>query len=134
MDPIFHQVSFGLIMAFNFILGATHMRKLPPHSAIRNLLNKLLVNAFLGALIGFGAWNFDNVCCSSLRQTRILIGSPFNAILQMHAWWHIFTAYGCHCLAIFLITLKLELCGRSDYNVVFYNELPNIQFTKVKSI
>ncbi|OLY85213.1 Alkaline ceramidase 3 [Smittium mucronatum] len=133
LNPIFHQVSFGAVIIFSFVFSAILLRRLPNSSHGKKRLNSLLLRAFFGFLFGFAAWNLDNICCNSLRSFRIRFGAPWDALLQMHGWWHILTAYSAHCLSLFLTALRLEISGARPYDIkYFFPGIPFLSFENVK--
>ncbi|PVU85552.1 hypothetical protein BB559_006958 [Furculomyces boomerangus] len=95
------------------------MNKLPNSNTRKRDMYQLLIKAFVAALIGFLAWNLDNMCCQSLRSARKTYGAPLDVFLQMHGWWHVFTAYGSHSLAMFLTVLRMELLGTHEYKLEY---------------
>ncbi|PVV00360.1 hypothetical protein BB560_005264 [Smittium megazygosporum] len=128
LNPIFHQIMFGALMLSAFLACADLMKRIPKGCLFKNCATKLLLHAFGAGLLGFIAWNFDNLFCSCLRQTRSVVGWPMSVLFQLHAWWHILTAYGAHCLGIFMVSLRLVLNDRSDFNVAFEYGIPTLQF------
>ncbi|KAF9877513.1 alkaline phytoceramidase [Colletotrichum karsti] len=45
-------------------------------------------------LLGFGLWHIDLEFCAELRAARAAVGLPAAWILELHGWWHLFTAIG----------------------------------------
>lgn len=62
-------------------------------------------------LIGFSIWILDNTFCHHLRNTRNTILLPWAAVLEGHAWWHIFTGLGAYYFIIWRVWLERCLDG-----------------------
>ncbi|OMJ16174.1 Alkaline ceramidase 3 [Smittium culicis] len=129
LNPVFHQVSFGLVITYDFYKSYILLSKLPNSGSSKKQLKSLLIRGFFSFLIGFAAWNLDNICCKNLRTLRLILGPPFDALLQMHGWWHILTAYAAHCLATFVTALRFELSNTTNYSIRFlFPGVPLISF------
>ncbi|KAJ2561302.1 alkaline ceramidase ydc1 [Coemansia sp. RSA 1836] len=75
------------------------------------MFQRLLFQGFLGMAGGFLVWNLDNIFCHRLRTYRSHVGMPLDAILQLHGWWHVFTAYGSTYLLLWVHLTKLARLG-----------------------
>jgi dihydroceramidase len=56
--------------------------------------------------LGFLVWNIDLEACQLLRNLRNAIGMPWAWALELHGWWHFFTALGA---AVYMDLIR-ELC------------------------
>ncbi|WYZ39927.1 hypothetical protein EsH8_IV_000268 [Colletotrichum jinshuiense] len=45
-------------------------------------------------VVGFTLWHIDLEYCAELRAARKTVGLPFAWLLELHGWWHLFTAIG----------------------------------------
>ncbi|RUP49631.1 ceramidase-domain-containing protein [Jimgerdemannia flammicorona] len=113
-DPVFHQVSYGLLVVI--IVGrSTYLVRRLPLSETRRILVFVLrtaASSFLGAFI---LWNIDNIFCSSLRGWRKNLGIyPVGAVSELHGWWHIGTALGCYYYIVFNEWIQQILAGNSQ--------------------
>ncbi|RUS32781.1 ceramidase-domain-containing protein [Jimgerdemannia flammicorona] len=113
-DPVFHQVSYGLLVVI--IVGrSTYLVHRLPLSETRRILVFVLrtaASSFLGAFI---LWNIDNIFCSSLRGWRKNLGIyPVGAVSELHGWWHIGTALGCYYYIVFNEWIQQILAGNSQ--------------------
>ncbi|TKW51816.1 Alkaline ceramidase YPC1 [Colletotrichum tanaceti] len=45
-------------------------------------------------ILGFTLWHIDLEYCAELRAARRSLGLPLAWLLELHGWWHIFTAFG----------------------------------------
>ncbi|OMJ19447.1 Alkaline ceramidase YPC1 [Smittium culicis] len=122
-------ISFGLIVTYDFYKSYLLLSNLPNSGNSKKQLKGLLIRGFFSFLIGFAAWNLDNICCKNLRALRLILGPPFDALLQMHGWWHILTAYAAHCLATFITALRFELSNTTNYSIRYlFPGVPLISF------
>lgn len=56
--------------------------------------------------LGFLVWNIDLEACRMLRNLRNAIGLPWAWALELHGWWHFFTALGA---AVYMDLIR-KLC------------------------
>ena len=45
-------------------------------------------------LFGYVLWNIDLEYCLQLREIKARLGLPWSWLLELHGWWHVFTAIG----------------------------------------
>ncbi|KAJ5280541.1 ceramidase [Penicillium angulare] len=64
--------------------------------------------------VGFYIWLIDGWICDSLRDTRRMIGTPLAYLLELHGWWHIFTAVGAY---IFIVVIDQLLSEESNIEI-----------------
>lgn len=63
--------------------------------------------AALGTMVfAIVVWLIDLELCYPLRDIRGAVGSPWAFVLELHGWWHVFTAIA----ASKFITLVREIC------------------------
>lgn len=115
-SPLYHQLSFGTIQAISifrgtYILYFAPSMLAPPHRFAQNLeARKLQSRGTLLFLLGFIAWNIDNLLCGVLTELKRRVGAPWNILLEFHAWWHLWTGLGVYAVVcgIEYITLCLR--------------------------
>lgn len=78
-------------------------------------------------LMGFSIWLLDNALCQHLRSARNSVLLPWAALLEGHAWWHIFTGIGVY----YCITwrLWLEKCldgGERDFELIWASPITSV--------
>ncbi|KAJ2774845.1 alkaline ceramidase ydc1 [Coemansia nantahalensis] len=106
-NPVFHQATFALTAFATVFFGYKRLREMDVACATRRLLFRLNLFGYLGMLSGFLAWNVDNLFCHRLRSYRAYVGAPWDALLQLHGWWHILTAYGSTSIVLWVHMLRL---------------------------
>ncbi|KAJ1811529.1 alkaline ceramidase ydc1, partial [Coemansia sp. RSA 2599] len=93
-SPVFHQVVFASTALVSFFSAAKRKKQLGLSEASQKILRRMVVRGWAGMMGGFFVWNLDNIFCHQLRTYRSYVGAPWDAVLQLHGWWHILTAYG----------------------------------------
>ncbi|KAJ5108383.1 ceramidase [Penicillium angulare] len=63
---------------------------------------------------GFYIWLIDGWICDFLRSTRRMIGAPWAYLLELHGWWHVFTAVGAY---IFIVVIDKLLSEESNIEI-----------------
>ncbi|KAJ2685021.1 alkaline ceramidase ydc1, partial [Coemansia spiralis] len=106
-SPVFHQVVFGVTALGGVFFGYKRLHEMEISNGTRRVLFRLNLLGLLGMLSGFLVWNLDNIFCHQLRSYRSYVGTPLDALLQLHGWWHILTAYGCSGLLLWGHMLRL---------------------------
>lgn len=119
VDPTFHQVAYGLMVATVVIRCATYFhiqmandfhgmasKSNFPSLNVKSLRKQSWPLLFLSGWafgVGFFAWNIDNIYCSDLRVIKDRIGLPGALALELHGTiWHTFTCYACYCSITFV--------------------------------
>ncbi|CVL04794.1 hypothetical protein FPRO06_04612 [Fusarium proliferatum] len=91
---LLHATTFGL----GIYVIATRVLKVIPQQVKDPVIRKKFQNmAILGlGFFGFGyiVWLIDEFACRYLTSARHAIGLPFAFLLELHGWWHVFTAIG----------------------------------------
>eukprot|EP00038_Savillea_parva_P015366 m.220041 g.220041 ORF g.220041 m.220041 type:complete len:288 (-) comp30816_c0_seq1:410-1273(-) len=65
-----------------------------PSPAHRQTLIWLLVVSVMFYFTGFFLWNIDNAYCPDVRRLRAALPAHLRPLLQLHALWHVLSAYG----------------------------------------
>ncbi|KAJ2720024.1 alkaline ceramidase ydc1 [Coemansia sp. Benny D115] len=120
-SPVFHQVAFAGTAVGCVCFGLKRLREMSQLSnRTRRILNRLHLLGHLGMWGGFFVWNLDNIFCHNLRSYRSHVGAPWDAFLQLHGWWHIFTAYGSTHLLLWVHFIRLARLGHDHLFTVKY--------------
>lgn len=99
---VFHAIFAGitaLVIVGSIQLCMQHTR----------IVHPMKVSFWLN-LFAFALWNIDVHLCQQLRSIRLAIGQPMDAFLQLHAWWHLFTALGLVWFVSGLALAKPDHC------------------------
>ncbi|KAJ2889318.1 alkaline ceramidase ydc1 [Coemansia aciculifera] len=110
-SPVFHQAAFALTVCGAVGFGHRRQCEMTVSNRTRRMFQRLLLQGFLGMAGGFFVWNLDNIFCHHLRTYRAHVGMPLDAILQLHGWWHVLTAYGSTYLLLWVHLTKLARMG-----------------------
>ncbi|XP_028405611.1 alkaline ceramidase 3-like [Dendronephthya gigantea] len=101
VNPLIFQWVYGLSVAFLIVSTVSSARK-------HKVSQKYSSWALLCYGIGFILWNIDNVFCTRVRYFRGLIPWPFDALGQLHGWWHCLAAFGGYFQILYTIDLRLK--------------------------
>lgn len=101
-DPVFHQVSYAILVLGVVYRAITLFQKVPKSlSYERPRVHALLWMSALGFVVAFILWNIDNQFCHSLRAWRHSVSFLTGSISELHGWWHIGTALGVYYFVVF---------------------------------
>ena len=84
-EPLFHQVVYVSCVVLTLHLSRLELARVQHPDASR-----MLWTAFISVLVAAVLWLVDNTFCGTLRQARSLVPFPFDALLQLHGWWHMY--------------------------------------------
>lgn len=120
INPLFHQFAYASCV-FLLLFRSTHIvkHKVKDRAAKKTLFSILAPGALIFGL-GFAVWNLDNLFCHQLAYVRSLLIAPFDGILQLHGWWHIFTAIGSYSFVLFCSYLRVTLAGISNVKLTYF--------------
>lgn len=117
-NPILHELAYAVIVLKLAYDGFVISRKYPQ-------LRFLHMSAIACYAIAFLLWTIDNRWCGNLRTGREQF--PMMApLLQLHAWWHFFSAYGTYLHIIFSTWARL-LFLKQDYSLKVMGIHPYLQ-------
>ncbi|KAL2796588.1 alkaline ceramidase family protein [Aspergillus keveii] len=98
-ELILHSVCFGVMVT---VIGARTMQLVKQRTAPasdsearRTIWGVVRFAAFIFNL-GFYLWILDQWACKPLQNARSILGLPLGFVLELHGWWHIFTAIGAY--------------------------------------
>ncbi|KAJ0420977.1 ceramidase [Aspergillus carlsbadensis] len=96
-ELILHSVCFGVMVT---VIGLRTMqlvgsRTVPGSSARHRIWGIVRFGAFIFNL-AFYLWILDQWACKHLQRARSILGLPLGFLLELHGWWHIFTAMGAY--------------------------------------
>ncbi|KAJ1651766.1 alkaline ceramidase ydc1 [Dispira simplex] len=54
-------------------------------------------------------------------MSRRVVGSPWDALLQLHGWWHVLTGLGCYGFLTLTMAMRLYFLDKHrKYEVRYY--------------
>ncbi|KAF7585710.1 hypothetical protein BBP40_010247 [Aspergillus hancockii] len=114
-ELILHFLSFaGMVIVIGIrTMQLIKTRTLPNSAARRQIWGIVRFGAVIFNL-GFYLWLIDGWACGFLRQTRQAIGLPWAWLLELHGWWHIFTAIGAY---IFIAVVDHLVSGEDHKDI-----------------
>lgn len=119
-DPIFHEISYGLL---NFVIVYASVRLTRRFIKEPTLKKNLLKSSLMGISLfgtGFLLWGLDRQFCGNFRTIRRdYLKLPLGNILELHAWWHIFTGIGLYYILTYLIFLRINLHNKIKGDVYY---------------
>ncbi|KAI9034932.1 ceramidase [Aspergillus affinis] len=96
-ELILHSVSFGVMVV---VIGIRTMQLVKSRTEANSAARRKVWGIVrFGAVIfnlGFYIWLIDNKICGILNTWKAKIGLPWAFVLELHGWWHIFTAIGAY--------------------------------------
>ncbi|RTE84802.1 hypothetical protein BHE90_000667 [Fusarium euwallaceae] len=97
---VLHAVTF----ASGVLIVATQSPKMvsehvPDPRTRQNLRNISLFGSSCFAF-GYSLWLIDEWACRYLSNARNIVGLPLGFLLELHGWWHIFTAIGSYTAVV----------------------------------
>ncbi|KAJ3044388.1 Alkaline ceramidase 3 [Rhizophlyctis rosea] len=124
-DPVFHQVSYAILVAITALVPIAHMRRLSKLvPGVGRTLVTLYVVSLGSYLFGFLLWNIENFHCDTFRAWRERVGYPWRVVAELHAWWHVLTAYGTYGSIILCQYMRALALKRKDVEVQVFGILP----------
>lgn len=102
-SPFAFQLVFGVLQNVGLAIYFVGVKQ----SKDMNL-RKIFVASIVFSAIAFCVWNIDNmVCHSHLRPWKNV--SWVASLLELHAWWHVFTCISAYCFVVGLSSLIPEV-------------------------
>ncbi|KAH8430653.1 ceramidase [Aspergillus melleus] len=96
-ELILHSVAFGVMVT---VIGIRTMQLVKSRTEANSAERRKVWGIVrFGAVIfnlGFYIWLVDNKICGILKTWKAKIGLPWAFVLELHGWWHIFTAIGAY--------------------------------------
>lgn len=91
-DILIHLVAFALMESLIWLrlLYFVYFHDRP--AGDRSRLSRQFWAASWLMVLAFVLWLIDLELCYPLRDFRGVVGSPWAYLLELHGWWHIFTA------------------------------------------
>ncbi|RAK75914.1 ceramidase [Aspergillus fijiensis CBS 313.89] len=93
---LLHAVTFGagaLLIARRTMQIISHQI---PNPVIKQKTRNIGRFGIFCFLFGYFAWLVDVWACNHLTRVRELVGAPVAFFLELHGWWHFFTAIGAY--------------------------------------
>ncbi|KAJ3411621.1 hypothetical protein HDV05_001990 [Chytridiales sp. JEL 0842] len=118
-NPIFHEVSYGVQVAFAVLYPFYQLNSptAKSHAHLRTKSKEILilhVYAIFNFVGGFVIWNVENQFCDDIRSWRQGQGLVGYMFLQLHAWWHYGTAVGSYASCLMNMYVRLLVLGRGE--------------------
>lgn len=110
--PYLHALTFGIML--HFIRGKTWrlLSERVPDSRVRSRLRRAALLGGIAFVAGYLLWLIDRFACGSLTRAKRALGMPWAFVLELHAWWHIFTAIGAYVYIVLTDVLTSEDMGQ----------------------
>lgn len=123
--PLLFQTVYGTLQVICVIIFYLGTRK---HQSKQ--LTKLFYGSFLFTAFAFTLWNIDNhLCHSCLRPWKQRLWLP--VLLELHAWWHVFSCIGAYWFIIGMCSLMPEVAAlEPNIEFRFFGLLPVMTVTK----
>jgi len=83
--------------------------KFEPRILSPTLKDKYADSATANMALGYFLWQLDGIFCSELTAMKRSIGMPWGFLLEMHAWWHLFTAIGAYIFMVMVDSLTRDV-------------------------
>ncbi|PWY75519.1 alkaline phytoceramidase [Aspergillus heteromorphus CBS 117.55] len=101
---LLHAVSFGTAV----LLITIRTLKIIPGQisdvSTRKTIQNVASFGVASFVFGYLVWLIDELACRVLLSTREVVGLPLAFFLELHGWWHVFTAIGGY-IAVAIIDL-----------------------------
>ncbi|KAF9885230.1 hypothetical protein FE257_000590 [Aspergillus nanangensis] len=91
---LLHAITFGMGV---YLIATKTVRIIPDQIQDLSIRKTFRCIAFFGCfsfLFGYFVWLIDEWACGMLTGTKHYVGLPFAFLLELHGWWHVFTAIG----------------------------------------
>lgn len=120
-NPVFHEICYGVLNVIIVFISTTLTIKYIHDKEIKHNLMKSSFAGICLFLFGFILWGLDRQYCGSLIHIRReYLKLPLGNILELHAYWHLFTGIGLYYMLNFLIFLRINLHNTLKGDV-YYN-------------
>lgn len=120
-NPVFHEICYGILNVIIVFISTTLTIKYIHDKEIKHNLMKSSFAGICLFLFGFILWGLDRQYCGSLIYIRReYLKLPLGNILELHAYWHLFTGIGLYYMLNFLIFLRINLHNTLKGDV-YYN-------------
>jgi dihydroceramidase len=139
--PYIHQIAFGILTAAFSLLMIPIVKESP--AKVKNLV-RLAVGSYAFA---FFLWNIDNLHCDKLRSFRndlstmladafravlpvwddyssLYVGSLAGSVFQLHAWWHMLSAWAAYTGFSCLEFVYLQRLGKNVHMHMSFKIMP----------
>ncbi|KAL5361102.1 ceramidase [Aspergillus floccosus] len=91
---LLHAVTFGLGV---YLIATRTLKIIPrqiPDAYTRKNVQHVALFGCFSFVFGYFVWLIDSYACQTLTNMRQAVGLPFAFLLELHGWWHVFTAFG----------------------------------------
>ncbi|KAL6155586.1 hypothetical protein ACJQWK_05418 [Exserohilum turcicum] len=121
-EIIVHEIAFAAMIFLVCKYARRLIAKQVSSEASRAKLGKLATLGISSGLFGYFLWNIDFHACGYVTAVKHWVGLPWGFLLELHAWWHFFTAVGAYvgmALVEYLITLEEGKTGKLEEGFVW---------------
>ncbi|THC91710.1 hypothetical protein EYZ11_008813 [Aspergillus tanneri] len=91
---LLHAVSFGLGVCLIASRTLRTIRQQITDPVVRKNIQNVAIFGSLSFVFGYFVWLIDQWACQTLANIRHSVGLPLAFLLELHGWWHVFTAFG----------------------------------------
>ncbi|RAK84164.1 arylsulfatase [Aspergillus costaricaensis CBS 115574] len=101
---LLHAVTFGTAV---YLIATRTLKIIPreiPDVEDRKRIQNVALFGCASFIFGYLVWLVDEWVCQSLIGARHAVGLPVAFLLELHGWWHVFTAIGGY-IAVAIIDL-----------------------------
>ncbi|GCB27680.1 alkaline ceramidase YPC1 [Aspergillus awamori] len=101
---LLHAVTFGAAVC---LITTRTLKIIPreiPDVEARKRIQSVALFGCASFIFGYLVWLIDEFVCQSLIGARHAVGLPVAFLLELHGWWHVFTAIGGY-IAVAVIDL-----------------------------
>ncbi|OJI79581.1 hypothetical protein ASPTUDRAFT_59643 [Aspergillus tubingensis CBS 134.48] len=101
---LLHAVTFGTAV---YLIATRTLKIIPreiPDAEDRKRIQNVALFGCASFIFGYLVWLVDEWVCQSLIGARHAVGQPVAFLLELHGWWHVFTAIGGY-IAVAIIDL-----------------------------
>ncbi|KAL4897965.1 alkaline phytoceramidase [Aspergillus ambiguus] len=91
---LLHAVTFGLGV---YLIATRTLKIIPrqiPDPFIRKNVQHVALFGCFSFVFGYFVWLIDSYACRTLTDMRQFVGLPIAFLMELHGWWHVFTAIG----------------------------------------
>ncbi|THY81133.1 hypothetical protein D6C95_09219 [Aureobasidium pullulans] len=115
-----HELSFVLLI----IVVAAKTRSLikirVQQPKDKEMLQKAVIFGAGCFVFGYLLWQLDFIFCTELTAIKRVLGIPWGFLLELHGWWHIFTAVGAHTFMIMVDVLTRDRVELLEEDFTFF--------------
>ncbi|KAF2264571.1 alkaline phytoceramidase [Lojkania enalia] len=108
-EIIMHEIAFAMMVFISGRKVRQLIRERVKGQEAKKRLGKLASLGTYSGLFGYFLWSIDFHLCHWVTPVKRWMGLPWGFLLELHGWWHIFTAIGSYvgmALSEYLVTIE----------------------------